>query len=139
MMIQPMFVVFAVADSSKTECVESQLCQGCGCCEVTRPSEQCCCCSSAEESTSKSDKPAAERSADASALGICLCGLGVPPMDRGERTPVRIIVRHIELFRLSTSRDDALRPPGYGTGADRLLETIQSPGYSQRFLCVWRI
>lgn len=149
MMIQPMVVVAAVPIDSKTgkpECSKTTAaCEGCGCCEVQSPDQRCCCCGASEEASadphSSRDPQASdsEGQSRASLLGVCLCGVMVPPMDRGDRCPERIMVRHVAMSEAVADESICRRPRSEAKPVHFLREAIPAPRYSQRCLCMWRI
>lgn len=138
MMIQPMVATAIGASCGQKDCVESLMCQGCGCCEVAKADERCCCCSRPDETPAESQESDADSREETSVGGVCLCGLTVPPMDRGsERNADRIEVRQVEFLPLVLPKDDdrSLRDRQWVTTS----ESILNPRFSQRFLCVWRL
>lgn len=138
MMIQPMVVTAIGASCGQKDCVESLICQGCGCCEVAMADDKCCCCSRPDESPTEPQESDASSPTLTSINGVCLCGLTVPPMDRGsERTAEPIEVRQVEFLPLVSPKDDdrSLRDRQWVTTS----ESILNPRFSQLFLCVWRI
>lgn len=147
MMIQPMVMASVGSGCGDAQCSETPVCGGCGCCEVAEAESSCCCCSTPDESPSKPDDSQNEKldqevvvadSAE-SVFGLCLCGLTVPPMDRGnERASERIDVRQYECLTIALPLD-AYRPSHGLKRPVSFSESIPSPRFSQRQLCVWRI
>ncbi len=148
MMIQPM--VFAAAQfdgkTAKQEFTETTTaCDGCGCCEVQSPDQRCCCCGDTEKAPTapKSDggtqAPEVQGQPRASLLGVCLCGVMVPPMDRGDRCAERITARHVAMSEVVADESICGRPRSVAKPVDFLCEAVPAPRYSQRFLCMWLI
>ena len=149
MMIQPMVVVASAPIDGKPgtpKCKETTTaCEGCGCCEVQSPGGRCCCCGGSEGTSTDPHSDGGTQASEmegqprASLLGVCLCGVMVPPMDRGERCPERIIVRHVAMSEAVADESICRRPRSEAKPVGFLREAVPAPRYSQRFLCMWLI
>jgi len=151
-MIQSMVGVAAAAQCADVRCpVVNELtaiCGGCDRCPVSGEDELCCCCKpepSGEQPANCPHKSLPLKNDEATTpeigtLGICLCGLTSPPVDRGqERTRVTEQVEHQECD-LSAICEVSLRPPRLAlTSTETSLEIGPLPRFSQRLHCVWRI
>jgi hypothetical protein len=74
-----------------------------------------------------------------SLLSVCLCGVMVPPMDRGDRCPERIVVRQIAMSEAVADESICRRPRSEAKPVDFLCEAVPAPRYAQHFLCMWLI
>ena len=147
MMIQPLVMVAATSDCGDEQCSETLMCAGCDCCENAK-AEASCCCSTPDESPFESDDsqyeergPEVVASDDStkSVSGVCLCGLTVPPMDRGnERASEQIEVRQLECLTIILPLD-AYEPPHGLTRPVSFSESISNPRFTQHHLCMWLI
>ena len=136
-MIQPLAVMAAGNSSRHAERVEPSACQGCGCCEVAKPSDRCCCCGGEQGSSQTTTAEPPTQTHEVS-LGICLCGILVPPMDRGHRGSERVFVRQIEpnsVTAVGTSLEPTLKKSWIASAPAIAL----FHRFSQRFLCMWLI
>lgn len=149
MMIQSIVVMAAApvgGTLSQSECAETTTaCESCECCEVQSRDQRCCCCS---ENGVASTDPQSDVGNQASAtkekprallLGVCLCGVMIPPMDRGDRCPERIVVRHVPISDATADEPVRARPRSEALQLATLREVGPVPRYSQRFLCMWLI
>lgn len=148
MMIQPMVFVAAapLAGRSDTpERTETNACEGCGCCEIQSPDQRCCCCSGDADSSNEAsselqpDTSVVDEQPSESLLGVCLCGITVPPLDRGARSPERIIVRPVAISTAVSADVIHSRAKSLALRTDSRLDRTSTPRYSQRFLCMWLI
>ncbi|MFN3193966.1 MAG: hypothetical protein ACE361_25880 [Aureliella sp.] len=149
MMIQPMVAIAAApmeARQTKPERAQTATsCDGCGCCEVQSPDQRCCCCGGSEDSPADSPPTRGDQTTEveghpqASLLGVCLCGVMVPPMDRGDRCPQRIIVRHVAVSEAAADQNFYRRSKVTSLRAAPPCEANLVARYSQRFLCMWLI
>ncbi len=152
MMIQSMVGVAAAAQCADVQCPvvseSTAICGGCDRCPVNDEGEQCCCCKpkpSGEQPADCPHKSLPLKSDEATTpevgtLGICLCGLTSPPVDRGqERTRVTEQIEQQE-SDLSAICAVSLQPPRLALASpETSLEIGPLPRFSQRLLCVWRI
>ena len=125
-------------EEPKTNNAVPLTCQGCGCCEVSEPEERCCCCSRTEDSEAKPDLVGPVHDYDQESMGICLCGISMPPLDRGDRSDPRVASRLLDHSRLE---DISCQPPCTPrlVRADSLPPPFRRMRFSQRFLCTWLI
>ncbi|TWU04579.1 hypothetical protein [Stieleria varia] len=144
--IQPMVALAMLGNCADEVCEQSQMCLGCGCCEVQSSSDRCCCCTPetepAKQPINDDDQSTQESSvvlvAASPEVSRCTCGISPPPMDR--TTPRDLVVRErsirlsmLDFVVLDDSPAPVERPrvidDSFGSRAD----------FSQRVLCVWRI
>lgn len=149
MMFQPMLLTPVMAGCVEdVQPAEAPKCVGCGCCEVDAAGERCCCCCrnrdpSSDESVrhrcDNSGETDAAREQDRSVLGVCLCGLTFPPMERGtEHSLERVQIRDRDCPTIVLSIDEDGPSSGWAT-AGSMVRAQSSSRFSQRHLCVWRI
>ncbi|EMI41345.1 hypothetical protein [Rhodopirellula sp. SWK7] len=147
MTIQPMSAYAMAGPCSGDVCEQTQMCSGCGCCEVSHDKERCCCCKSPSPETVKSDAESQDSVGAVTSTselnnvaveGRCTCGVSSPPMDR--TNPREQVTRQtsprvasLDFVVLDDEVVPILRP--------RVID--DAPGsradFSQRVLCVWRI
>lgn len=145
--------VAAAAQCPDVACASSSelgfICDGCDRCSVGSEGELCCCCKPKPNGKQPADCPHKSRPIDgeqtvpevAATLGICLCGLSSPPIDRGQdRSRITEQVEQQECDLSAICDVLSLQPPRLAVSSPHITFDIGSlPRFSQRHLCVWRI
>ena len=166
MVIQPMAFVAARGTCAQGRCCEGQtVCHTCKCCEVKTDGDLCGCCSGNEEDagsccTKESERPKhdelfgeisdvvpeppksvdEELVQDQVALSSCMCGIRSEPFAPAPRRvpgpQVRELIVIAYLDHVTSDAGLSIRPVQL---ISRLPIGDNSPHFSQRFLCIWRI
>ncbi len=166
MVIQPLALVAAQGTCVQDQCCDARtVCYACKCCEVETDGGTCSCCSSkpAEASSccaSKADKPQHDalpveqsgitpkpsKTGDedsvqhVAAVSSCMCGIRAEPIAPAPcRAPSPQVRELVVIAYLDHLNSGAGRSSRCDQQDSRLPIGDQSPHFSQRFLCIWRI
>jgi len=133
-MAQPM-VACAMASSTEHVAVgETDVCAGCGCCELKPDESACCCCGDPSATTTDTVEEGNDSVASA-----CHCCVTVPPLSRDlprtellSQLPQRIVTDRIQ--------SDGFRRISLRAATDTWVDSTGARSdFSQRIFCVWRI
>jgi len=154
LVVQPMAIVFARGTCPQGQCCQGpSICQPCECCEATSETVRCCCCSGhneptggccAEDTDSSTPEPitSIEKTDRGGqfAFSRCLCGLHSEPI---APAPQRVPVPEVRDLVVIAYLDHVGSNVGLSIRPDHVNASLpigdHSPGFTQRFLCIWRI